>query len=109
MFVLWRGVVCLLWLARWAERADAVEFGAESVLLGLQVIAGLQVQPEPLRSAEVPGQLQLGVHSDPALAVNDLVDPPGRDIDRLSQLILTHTQRLEELPQQNLPPGVPAP
>src|ERR1700722_17773018 len=94
---------CRLRLARCAERADAVEFGAESVLLGLQVIAGLQVQPEPLGSAEVPGQPQRGVRGDPALAVHDLVNPPGRDNDRLGQLILAHTQRLEELLEQNLP------
>jgi len=92
-----------LWLARCAERADAVEFGAKPVLLGLQVITGLQVQPEPLGSAEVPGQPQRRVRSDAALAVHDLIDPPGRDIDRLGQLVLAHTQRGEELLQQDLP------
>ena len=49
-----RGVGCRLRLARCAERADAFECAAQSVLLGLQVIAGLQVQPEPLGGAEVP-------------------------------------------------------
>ena len=78
-------VVFLLWLAGCAERADAVECGADPVLLGFQVVAGLQVQPEPLGGAEVPGQPQRGVRGDPALAVDDLVYPPGRDIYRLGQ------------------------
>ena len=42
-------------LARCAERADAVESGAQPVLLGLQIVASLQVQPEPLGCTEVPG------------------------------------------------------
>ena len=78
-----RGVNCRLCLARCAERADAVEFGAQPVFLDLQVITGLQVHPEPLGGAEVPGQPQRGVRGNAALAVDDLVDPPGRDIYRL--------------------------
>jgi hypothetical protein len=40
--------------------------------------------------------------------VDDLVDPPGRDIDRLGQLILAYTQRLKKLLKQDLPRGAPA-
>jgi hypothetical protein len=90
-------------LARRAERADAVELRAEPVFLDLQVVAGLQVYPESLGGAEVPGQPQRGVCGDAALAVDDLVDPPGRDIYRLGQLVLANAQRREELLQQDLP------
>ena len=51
----------LLWSACGAQRADVIERGAQPVLFHLQVIAGLQVHPEPLRGAEVPGQAQRGV------------------------------------------------
>jgi hypothetical protein len=54
-FVRRRGGKCRLWLARCAERADGVKLCAQPVLLDLQVIAGLQVQPEPFGGAEVPG------------------------------------------------------
>src|ERR1035437_7210981 len=37
---------------RSAQRADVIERGAEPVSLGFQVVAGLQVQPEPLRGTE---------------------------------------------------------
>src|SRR5580658_115832 len=98
MVVRRRGANCRLWSACCAERADAVELDAQPVFLDFQVIAGLQVQPEPLGGAEVPGQPQRGVRSDAPLAVDDLVDPAGRDIDRLGQLILAHAQRREEVP-----------
>jgi hypothetical protein len=97
------GVNCRLCLARRAERADAVELRAEPVFLDLQVVAGLQVYPESLGGAEVPGQPQRGVCGDAALAVDDLVDPPGRDIYRLGQPVLANAQRREELLQQDLP------
>ena len=86
-----------------AQRADVVQRAAQPVLFHLEVVAGLQVQPEPLRSAEVPGQAQRGVRGDAPLAVDDLVDPPGRDVDRLGQLVLADSQRGEELLQQDLP------
>src|SRR5579875_950712 len=89
--------------ARGCERADAVERIAQPVLLHLQVIAGLQVAPEPLRGAEEPRQPQRRVGADAPLAVHDLVDPPGRDLDLLRQLVLAHRELLEELLQQHLP------
>src|SRR5215831_11085392 len=84
------------------ERADLLQRAAEPVLLHLQVIAGLQVDPEPLGGTEEPGQPQRRVGADPPLAVHDLVDPPGRNPDLLRHLVLAHPQRLEELFQQDL-------
>jgi S-adenosylmethionine synthetase len=86
-----------------AQRADVLQRAAQPVLFHLEVVAGLQVQPEPLRGAEVPGQAQRGVRGDAPLAVDDLVDPPGRHVDRLGQLVLADSQRGEELLQQDLP------
>jgi hypothetical protein len=42
-----------------AQRPDLVERVAEPVFLGLQVIPGLQVDPEPLGGAEETGQPQV--------------------------------------------------
>src|ERR1022692_1093974 len=65
--------------ARRAERADAVEGGAEPVFLELEVVAGLEVHPESFRGAEVAGEPQRGVGGDAPLAVDDLIDPPTPD------------------------------
>jgi len=67
------------------QRADPLQRISEPVFLDLQVIPGLQVDPEPLRGAEEPGQPQRRVRADAALAVHDLVDPPGRDPDLLAR------------------------
>jgi len=83
--------------ARGAQGLDVVECRAKPVLLDLKVVAGLQVYPEPLRGAEVAGVPQGRVSADPALPVDDLVDPPGRHTYRLGQLILAHPERPEEL------------
>src|SRR5260221_14210302 len=54
------------------EWADAVEGIAEPVFFHLQVIARLQVDPEPLRRAEETGQPQRRVRADATLAVHNL-------------------------------------
>jgi hypothetical protein len=51
---------------------DLVQGGAEVVLLGLEVVAGLEVGRELVGGAEVAGQAQGG---DAAFAVDDLADP----------------------------------
>jgi len=67
---------------------DLFEGGAKMVLLDLEVVAGLQVEPEPVGGAEVAGQAQRGVRGDASLAVDDLVDPPWRDGDGDRQVVL---------------------
>ena len=47
--------------ARSAQGLDAIECRAKPVLLDLEVVAGLQVYPEPLRGAEVAGESQCRV------------------------------------------------
>jgi len=79
-----------------------VEGGPELVLLDLEVVSGLQVEPEAGARAEVAGKAQGGVRGDPALAVDDLVDPAGREADRDCQPVLTHAERLEELLKRDL-------
>jgi hypothetical protein len=65
-------------------------------------MAGLDIQPETLGGAEVPGQAQCSVGRHGALAEDDFVDPPGRHADILGQLVLADLQRLQELLEKNL-------
>jgi hypothetical protein len=44
----------------------------------LQVVVRLEIHPKGLRCAEIAGQAQGRVGRDGPLAVNDLVDAPGR-------------------------------
>ena len=82
---------------------DLVEGGAEVVLLDLEVVAGLQVEPEPVGGAEVARQPQRGVGCDPALAVDDLIDPSWRDTDRDGEVVLGDLQRGQEVLEEDLP------
>lgn len=67
------------------ERVDLVEEGAEVVLLDLEVVSGLQVEPEPVGRAEVAGQaparaVSLGaveVDPQPDVRWRVLLDPAG--------------------------------
>jgi hypothetical protein len=81
---------------------NLVEHRPESVFLDLEVVARLQVHPEPLGSSEETSQPKRGIGADPPLAVHDLVDPPRRHRDRARQLVLAELQRLEELRKEDL-------
>ena len=45
------------------------------IVLGLDVVVGLHVDPVPLRQPEGPGEPQPRVRRDPAPTVNDLANP----------------------------------
>src|SRR5690606_38083031 len=70
------------------HRHLALQPRAQGVALRLQIEASLQVEPEPLTRAEVARQPERRVRRDPALAVDDLVDPPRRHADVLRQAVL---------------------
>lgn len=60
---------------------DLVECARESVAFDFELVAALEVEPEPIAGAEVPGEPQCCVGGDPALAVHDLVDAARRYTD----------------------------
>ena len=62
-----------------------------AVALGLEFEPDLEIEPEPLGSAEVPREPKSGVGSDAALAEDDLVDTPGGDTNVLGQSVLAET------------------
>jgi hypothetical protein len=75
---------------------------AQSVPLYVKVVARLEVQPEPIRGAEVTGEPKGGVSGDGALAVDNLIDASRRNADVLGESVLTNAHRLEELLEQDL-------
>src|SRR3954452_8158932 len=74
---------------------------AKSILLDLELVPDLKIEPEPLGCAEVLGQPQRGVRRDSPIAVNDLVDPPRGDADVLGDPVLADSHRLEEFLEEN--------
>src|SRR5664280_331965 len=75
---------------------------AEAILLHFEVVARLEVEPEPLRRPEVAGETQGGVGRDRALPVHYLVDPSRRDARVLGHAVLRDLERFDELLEQDL-------
>src|SRR3989337_590902 len=73
------------------------------ILLHLQVITGLQIEPEAVRRPEEAREPKCCVSGDAPLAVHDLVDPPRRYTDGHRETVLGHAQRLQELFKKHLP------
>src|SRR5690606_36459007 len=71
-------------------------------VLPFELIVALQVDPELGRRAEVPREPQRRVCGDPPLAVHNLVDPPGRDANRHSELVLCDAEALDEVLHEDL-------
>src|SRR3546814_4731731 len=67
----------------------------------LQVVVGLQTQPEALAGTQRQRHADGGVRGDPTLAEDDFVDPARRDVHRARQRVLADAERAEELLQQD--------
>ena len=74
----------------------------EPLLLDLEIVAGLQVEPEPLRRTKIPGEPERGVCRDRPLTMYDLINPTRGHADILRQLILTDSQGIQKLAEKNL-------
>ena len=72
---------------------DLVEDGGEAVAFGLEVVAGLQVHPEPFGGAEVACEPEGGIGADATLAVHDLVDASRRHPDGNGEAVLGDAER----------------
>ena len=84
------------------ERFDGGQHAAQSLLGQLQIMAGLQPQPEAFADAEETAQAQIGVGTDRPPPLHDRVDAALRYADRQRQPVLTDPHRSEELLQQHL-------
>lgn len=68
-------------------------------------MAGLEVDPEHRRRAEVATQAQRGVSSDLTLAMDDLADPSRRYAGSNRDRVQRGSERLDELPRAGLRQG----
>jgi len=74
---------------------------SQAIPFDFQVVPALQIQPEAIAGLEVARQAKSGVCSDRAQAMDNLVDPARGDVQVLRGPLLTHTQGLEKLFQQD--------
>jgi hypothetical protein len=74
---------------------------AKSIALHFKVKARLEVKPESVSRAEVPGQAKRSVGRNRSLAKDNLVNPSRRHADILSEAILRNAPGLKEISQEN--------
>ena len=74
-----------------AQRIPQRVFGA------IELIAHLQVHPEPRGRTEVAGQPHRRISRNPALPVDDFIDTTGRNIDSNGELVLRDSEALDEV------------
>jgi hypothetical protein len=67
-----------------------------------KIIPSLQIHPELRFHPKEAAQPQGRICRDSSLTVNNLIDPTRRYAHGLSQMVLAHLHRLEEVLQQNL-------
>jgi len=74
------------------QRVDLLESVTEMILLHLQVVAGLEIEPEAVAGAEVAGQAERGVSGHSPRAMHDLVDPTRRHPNVDGKSMLSHPE-----------------
>lgn len=74
----------------------------QPILLDLEVISNLKIQPESLTHAKEPRQAKRGVSTDCPLPMNDLVDSASRHTNVLGKPILAEPHRIEKLFEEDL-------
>ncbi len=75
--------------------------GSGMVSLHLEVVAGLEIQPEPITRAEIPREPQGTIRADGPGAMHDLVNPTRRHTDIPSQPVLGQAERLEKIRRED--------
>lgn len=86
----------------WQPGGDFVEFGPVEIALHLDVIVGLDVDPEVVVDAQRPGQAQCCLGGDRALAADDLADAGLGESSCMGESVLRDAQWLQELGEQDL-------
>jgi hypothetical protein len=84
------------------DRDLPLEAVTEAVAFHIEVVCSLQIQPEPIRGAEEPGQAKSGIRAHRTRTVHNLVDTPGRNAEALREAVLAQIQRLEKLLEKDL-------
>ena len=69
----------------------------EVIALDLEVIAGLEIEPEPIARPEVACEAQCRVSANGPRAMHDLIDPSSGHTDILGEPVLRQAQGLEKV------------
>jgi hypothetical protein len=81
---------------------DRIEDRTERVPLDLEVVSSLQVDPELRRRTEVPTKSKGRVGRDATLSMDDLVDPPRRNVYVDGDTVLRDAERTDEVLEEHL-------
>jgi hypothetical protein len=84
------------------QRPNLVKLIPVNLKLHIEVVSGLQVNPEALGRSQRPGQAQRRVGTDRPFAVDDFIDPPWWNANSLRKPVLANAQRAKELLEQDL-------
>jgi hypothetical protein len=76
--------------------------GFQGHLGGLLIVVGLEIEPHIGWPAEVAFEAQGGVHGEGPLALDDLVDAPGRDANVLRDAVFREAKGNQEILAENL-------
>ena len=76
---------------------------SQSIPFYVEVVAGLEVQPEAIRGTEITRETESCIRGHRPLAMHDLVDATRRHADVLRQAVLAEVHRLKELREEDLP------
>ena len=82
---------------------DGGEFGRQVFAGDLGVVGGLHVDEDHVAQTEGALEPQGSVGGDRPFPMHDLVDTPGRHIDRLGDPILRNAHRFEEFARERSP------
>jgi hypothetical protein len=69
----------------------------------VEVVVGLESEPEPWRRPEISGEAQRCLSCHTAFTEDDLVDPPRLHTEAQSQPVLAELHGLKKLLKQHLP------
>jgi len=99
-----KGETSIRWLGGLcdSQRRDGIEHRTELILFDFKVISSLKVHPESLARPEELRQAECRIGADPALAMDDLINPARWDTDRDGHVVLSDPQRLEKVGHQDL-------
>ena len=80
---------------------DSGERGFQGGFGDLLVVVGLEIEPHLGWPSEIAFEAQGGIHGEGTLALDDFVDPPGRDADVLGYPVFRKTEGDQEILAQD--------
>ena len=79
------------------KRSDSAQRITQGIFRTIELVAHLQVHPEPRGRTEVAGQPHRRISRNPALPMDDLIDTTGRNTDSNGELVLRNSEALNEV------------